>query len=66
MHYETTDFNLAGYLYASGFKLAGHKTDCAQTIFCFEQTDTLKQRVESYFNLITCGKFPAIYDEIIK
>ena len=51
MYYETSDFNLAGYLYATGFKLAAHRVDGAQTIFCFDKTDTLLQRVEDYFNL---------------
>jgi hypothetical protein len=51
MYYETSDFNLAGYLYAIGFKLAAHRADGAQTIFCFDKTDTLLQRVEDYFNL---------------
>ena len=30
MYYETSDFNLAGYLYATGFKLAAHRVDGAR------------------------------------
>jgi hypothetical protein len=65
MYYETSDFNLAGYLYATGFKLAAHRVDGPQTIFCFDKTDTLLQNVENYFNLSAMIN-PLRYGSVLK
>lgn len=51
MYQNISDIYLAGYLIASGFPLASHRKDQAQTIFCFEETDRLIQLVEDYYNL---------------
>ena len=52
-NYITRDFYAAGYLLAEGFKLVSHSRTGKITLFEFEDTQSVKEAADKYFNMQT-------------